>query len=290
MSSGGGGMSKDVGFPERRESRAGENGPSLVNLAIKDRRNCTWKWSRSQGAAASCLPVGELARWAVQLWRWPGRGQRAAVRVRPWQEQGRAQASGGRADAEKAPATLLLSFQWGKNSWAFLLLTSGLAARRLKANTPETSVCTKESLLYSGGRQPGKKVDSGPKAKAPLPVTGKSFKWWAFRGCTAGRGLHATQYSQLLTVILEVSHLWSDQYHLGCFKYSWSSVPGVVRSHFLGSCKTEQLMAPVMATVWSSRRQLLPLGGDFGIYTAAQSTQSKIVSSPEEELKVRDFV
>lgn len=27
MSSGGGGVSKDVGFPERRESRAGENGP-----------------------------------------------------------------------------------------------------------------------------------------------------------------------------------------------------------------------------------------------------------------------
>ena len=48
-----------------------------------------------------------------------------------------------------------------------------------------------------------------------------------------GRGLHAETAQSALTVILKLAMQWYDQYHLGCFRYSLSSVPWSVYSHFL---------------------------------------------------------
>ena len=40
----------------------------------------------------------------------------------------------------------------------------------------------KERLLYSGGRQPERKVDSCPKAHSPLPIRGQELLKGSFRG------------------------------------------------------------------------------------------------------------
>ena len=48
-----------------------------------------------------------------------------------------------------------------------------------------------------------------------------------------GRGLHVETAQSALTVMLKLEMQWSDQHHLDCFKYSSSSVPGLVCSHFL---------------------------------------------------------
>lgn len=79
------------------------------------------------------------------------------------------------------------------------------------------------------------------KDQRPTAGQGKGSKG-VFRGSTGGRGLHAAQRTRLWTVTLEVGHLSSDQCPLGCFKYSSSSVPGVVCSQPLESCKMEQLI------------------------------------------------
>ena len=50
---------------------------------------------------------------------------------------------------------------------------------------------------------------------------------------------------------LQIGHWWSDQLHLDCFKYSYSSVPGLVCPHFSRSI-LRTVVAYIMATVRSS--------------------------------------
>ena len=79
-------------------------------------------------------------------------------------------------------------------------------------------------MLYFGGRQPGGKEDSCPKAGSPpLTIGGKSFYRRRERAETA---------QAALTGILKLVMQWSDQWHLDCFKYSESLVPESVFSHF----------------------------------------------------------
>ena len=51
---------------------------------------------------------------------------------------------------------------------------------------------------------------------------------------------------------LEISHWWSDQCHLGCFKHSYSSVPRPICFCFL-EADSPNVEAYVMAAAWSSR-------------------------------------
>ena len=89
---------------------------------------------------------------------------------------------------------------------------------------------------------------------------------------------------------LEIGHWWSDQCCLGCFKYSYSSVPGLVCSHFSRSV-LRTVAAYVMATV-RSLCSSLP-GGVFSTYKTAHRIWLRILSiALEKELKVpleKDF-
>ena len=82
-------------------------------------------------------------------------------------------------------------------------------------------------------RQPwgvGGRVDTCPKTEFPPAPPhqsgGKSF-------CRQREGANAETAQSALAVILKLIMRRCDQHHLDCFKYSQSSVPGLVCSHFL---------------------------------------------------------
>ena len=82
---------------------------------------------------------------------------------------------------------------------------------------------------------------------------------------------------------LEIGHRWSDQCHPDCLKYSYSSVPGLVCSHFLKSF-LRTVAAYVMATVRSSYSSLP--GGGFSTYKTAHRIWLRIFSiALEKELR-----
>ena len=82
---------------------------------------------------------------------------------------------------------------------------------------------------------------------------------------------------------LEIGHRWSDQCHLDCFKYSYSSVPGLVCFHFSRSV-LRTVAAYVMATVRSSCSSLP--GGIFSTYKTAHRIWLRILSTAlEKELR-----
>lgn len=92
------------------------------------------------------------------------------------------------------------------------------------------------------------RVDSCP-SPAPPPNTSTGNLW--------ARGLRGTTYRNSIVIFSPHSHLqigqqWSDQRHLGCFRYSWSSVPGPICSHFLAASPQELLGSSWSADVWSS--------------------------------------
>ena len=106
-------MSKDLGFPERGESRAGEDGPVPGESRCKGQKKLHLEIATKP--RGGCLP--------------PFRGRAGALSLRSFgNDQGGTQRSceGGASagagthpgnwwlEAEKAPATLLLFFQWGK--------------------------------------------------------------------------------------------------------------------------------------------------------------------------------
>ena len=79
----------------------------------------------------------------------------------------------------------------------------------------------------------GRKQTLCPKANSLLTDQGEEILMRSFRGISGGRGLHAETSQSACTIILKLVIQWSDQCHLDCFKYSQSSVPGLVCSHFL---------------------------------------------------------
>ena len=105
-------MSKDVGFPERQESRAGEDGPVPgesrrkgqkelhLEMATKPRGSCF----RPRGRAGALSPRGFGNDQGGTQSSCEG-GASAGAGTHPGK---------GGLEAEKAPATLLLFFQWGE--------------------------------------------------------------------------------------------------------------------------------------------------------------------------------
>ena len=75
-------------------------------------------------------------------------------------------------------------------------------------------------MLYSGGRQPGEKVDSCPKATFTLLIGGRIFsgELWVCTG--GGRGLPAEQAPSALTGFLDLVPQQSDQHRPGCSQCS----------------------------------------------------------------------
>ena len=107
-----------------------------------------------------------------------------------------------------------------------LLLNPSPVACHSKASYPETSVGRKGRYALFWRPAPGE--EGGLLSKNHLLIVAHAsgaFKG-DFQGC-AGR--EKEQNSTVsLTVILKSMMWWSDQCHLGCFKYSWSLVPGFV--------------------------------------------------------------
>ena len=104
-------------------------------------------------------------------------------------------------------------------------------------------------------------------------------------GGVSGWGTHVHPWLIMISADthLEIGHRWSDQCHPDCLKYSYSSVPGLVCSHFLKSF-LRTVAAYVMATVRSSYSSLP--GGGFSTYKTAHRIWLRIFSiALEKELR-----
>ena len=92
----------------------------------------------------------------------------------------------------------------------------------------------KESLLYFMGQELGEMKDSRLKVDSRPTISDRERafqrEFWRSRG--GGRRLRAKTVWSALTVILKLAVWWSDWCHLDCLKYSQSSVPRPVCSHF----------------------------------------------------------
>ena len=82
---------------------------------------------------------------------------------------------------------------------------------------------------------------------------------------------------------LEIGHQWSDQLHLDCFKYSYSSVLGFVCFHFSRSI-FRSVAAYIMATVRSSCSSFT-WGGFQYLQDSSQGMAQNIIYSPWEGIK-----
>ena len=99
-----------------------------------------------------------------------------------------------------------------------------LLKNQKEARLVERKVCF---ILDAGSWGWGK---GGRLSKGRLPP---SYNQPARAFIDGGRGLHAGTAQSALTGVLKLVTWWSHQRHLGCCKYSYSSVPGSVCSHFL---------------------------------------------------------
>ena len=190
MSGGGGWWAKTWDFQRGKRAEQVRTGPSLVNLAVKDRRSCTWKWPRSQGAAASGL-VGELVRWARAASGMTREGHRAAVRVGPRQEQGHTQASGGWKLRKLLPHCFCFSSGGKKKKakrfcyWPQVWLLAAWKPILQRQVLVQRKVC----FIQEAGDL-GRRWTHVQRLTPHCQSQGRALKG-AFRGCTGGRGLHA---------------------------------------------------------------------------------------------------
>ena len=88
--------------------------------------------------------------------------------------------------------------------------------------------------VYFQGQQPWGGRESGLLTKSqPLPPThthwqSVSMSFYRWKEGAKCRNSAVSSDSHAVKLVM----WWSDQHHLDCFKYSWSSVPGSVCSHF----------------------------------------------------------
>ena len=83
---------------------------------------------------------------------------------------------------------------------------------------------------------------------------------------------------------LEVGPHWSDQHHLGCFRYSYLQFQGQFVSISLRPVLAI-VTAYVMATVWSSCSSLIHLVGLSVLQDSSQDMAQNIIYSPWGEIK-----
>ena len=111
------------------------------------------------------------------------------------------------------------------------------------AHSPKESkmsrLVERKIFFILGASSPGQ--GGGTPSPSHWQSVSKSFVGW-------GRGLQ-TNSTARSDVHLEIGHQWSDQHHLGCFKYNFSLVLELVCFHFLRPIL--RIMADyVMAIVW----------------------------------------
>lgn len=118
--------------------------------------------------------------------------------------------------------------------------------------------------------------------KGQLPYTGSQWtkSWW-----TEGGGDTQKQHGRLDSH-LQFGHQWSNQCHLGCFRYSQSSVPGWVYFHLLSPVPVE--------SVWQLMPWVLsgPHAVNFSTWWGLEHNDrlcSENALAFEKELKVPDY-
>ena len=107
-------------------------------------------------------------------------------------------------------------------------LCVGSVCPPLKANK-QAKLVERKVCLFQMSETGGERVtDDSPKADSPHTGNqwGKMFYREKWRGATTCRNSTVISDSHFQT-----GHQWSDQHHLGCFRYSYSSVPGAICSH-----------------------------------------------------------
>ena len=93
----------------------------------------------------------------------------------------------------------------------------GPAAHHSKAIKEARLVERKACFILDAGNQGWGVGEVGLLSKGRLPPT--DYQWRStFRD--GERGLHVETAQSALRIILKLVMLWSDQYHLDCFKYS----------------------------------------------------------------------
>ena len=135
----------------------------------------------------------------------------------------------------------------------------------------------KFALISEAGSWEGR-PNISPKADSPplhwQPV-GKSFCRQKERAACRNSTVNPDSH-------LQIGHWWSDQSHLGGFKYSYSSVPGFVETS--SQNRGNLCCGWCLVIVWLTSSPWC-----FGIYKTAPTVWLRILSiAPEKELKVLD--
>ena len=98
------------------------------------------------------------------------------------------------------------------------------AACHSKANTQEARLVERKVCFFSGGRQPGERANSCPKANSPPADQRARALKGVFQGCTGGgKGLRVETAQSTLTVVLKLVLHWFDQRHLDLVQLIFSS-------------------------------------------------------------------
>ena len=131
---------------------------------------------------------------------------------------------GGKNDGQRKPSKwMFLQCECATKSYVW-----GLAAHHSKANK-QAKLVERKVCLFQMSETGGERVtDDCSKADSPHTGNqwGKMFYREKWRGVTTCRNSTVISDSHFQT-----GYQWSDQHHLGCFRYSYSSVPGAICSH-----------------------------------------------------------
>ena len=133
-------------------------------------------------------------------------------------------------------ALLHYTTQTGSNLSAQQWSTHGIHSRK---ESKMSRLVERKIFFILGASSPGQ--GGGTPSPSHWQSVSKSFVGW-------GRGLQ-TNSTARSDVHLEIGHQWSDEHHLGCFKYNFSLVLELVCFHFLRPIL--RIMADyVMAIIW----------------------------------------
>ena len=145
------------------------------------------------------------------------------------------------------------------------------AAHRLRGNKQARLVESKVFFISDACNCGGRVVDIHPQVGSPYPCNqwGKSF----YRH-KQGWGTTCRNSIVISDSHLQIGHQWFDQRHVGCFRYSQSSVPASICSHFFvasyrncgSSCPWNSLVIMMLISppgVLVSVRQFTGYGSEY---------------------------
>ena len=141
-----------------------------------------------------------------------------------WKEEsGRLQSMGSRRVGHKWATSLVHNCYWKS--------VVGLPSRCSKANKQSTTLVERKlSFISDAGNWSGRVAEICPKVNS-FPAHDKQGVRAFIDRVGSGRGVTCRNSTVISNSHLQVGHQWSDQHHLGCFRYSYSSVLGCTCSH-----------------------------------------------------------